>query len=76
MKLEYIQPGKSVQTAFIESLNESFRDECLNQHSFTLRIPMKWRPQSEGSGASVPEEVAHPFRAKWLGHRSEATLAA
>jgi putative transposase len=35
VKLEYIQPGKPVQNAFIESLNGSLRDECLNQHWFT-----------------------------------------
>ncbi len=35
VKLEYIQPGKPVQNAFIESLNGSFREECLNQNWFT-----------------------------------------
>lgn len=35
VKLEYIQPGKPVQNALIESLNGSLRDECLNQHWFT-----------------------------------------
>lgn len=35
VKLEYIQPGKPVQNSFIESLNGSLRDECLNQHWFT-----------------------------------------
>ena len=34
LKLEYIQPGKPVQNAFIESFNGSFRDECLNLHWF------------------------------------------
>jgi len=32
VKMEYIQPGKPVQNAFIESFNGSFRDECLNLH--------------------------------------------
>lgn len=29
--IEYIQQGKLVQNAFIESLNSRFRDECLNE---------------------------------------------
>jgi len=35
VKLEYTQPGKLVQNSFIESLNGSFRDGCLNQQWFT-----------------------------------------
>jgi len=30
----YIQPGKPVQNAFIESFNSRLRDECLNEHAF------------------------------------------
>jgi putative transposase len=30
----YIQPGKLVQNAFIESFNSRLRDECLNEHFF------------------------------------------
>lgn len=30
----YIQPGKPVQNAFIESFNSRLRDECLNEHLF------------------------------------------
>ncbi len=34
----FIQPGKPVWNAFIESFNGKFRDECLNEHWFlTLR---------------------------------------
>ena len=32
--LHFIQPGKPVQKAFIESFNGKFRDECLNEHWF------------------------------------------
>ena len=32
--LHFIQPGKPVQNAFIESFNGNFRDECLNEHGF------------------------------------------
>jgi putative transposase len=32
--LDFIQPGKPTQNAFIESFNGKFRDECLNEHWF------------------------------------------
>ena len=32
--LHFIQPGKPVPNAFIESFNGKFRDECLNEHWF------------------------------------------
>src|SRR5258708_5375907 len=35
VKLHFIQPGKPVQNAYIESFNGKFRDECLNEHWFT-----------------------------------------
>jgi putative transposase len=34
VKLQFIQPGKPTQNAFVESLNGKFRNECLNQHWF------------------------------------------
>ena len=34
VKLNFIQPAKPTQNAFIESLNGKFRNECLNQHWF------------------------------------------
>ncbi len=34
VKIEYIQLGKPVQNAFIESFNGTFRDDCLNLHWF------------------------------------------
>jgi putative transposase len=34
VKLEFIQPGKPTQNAFVESFNGRFRDYCLNQHWF------------------------------------------
>lgn len=35
VKLEFIQPGKPQQNAFIESFNGTLRDDCLNLHWFT-----------------------------------------
>jgi putative transposase len=34
VELHFIQPGKPVQNAFVESFNGKFRDECLNQNWF------------------------------------------
>jgi putative transposase len=34
IKLAFIQPGKPVQNAFVESFNGTLRDECLNLHWF------------------------------------------
>lgn len=36
--LLFIQPGKPVQNAFIESFNGKFRDECLNENYFTSLV--------------------------------------
>ena len=35
VRLHFIDPGRPVQNAFIESFNSRFRDECLNEHWFT-----------------------------------------
>ncbi len=32
--LRFIDPGKPIQNAYIESFNGKFRDECLSQHWF------------------------------------------
>ena len=45
---EFIQPGKPVQNAFVESFNGTFRNECLNENWFTgladaRRIAEAWR---------------------------------
>jgi putative transposase len=34
VRLRFIQPGKPIQNAFVESFIDRFRDECLNQHWF------------------------------------------
>jgi putative transposase len=34
VQIHFIQPGKRVQNAFIESFNGKFRDKCLNEHWF------------------------------------------
>ena len=32
--LRFIDPGKPIQNAYIESFNARMRDECLNRHWF------------------------------------------
>lgn len=48
VRLRFIQPGKPIQNAFIESFNGRLRDECLNEHWFlsladAQRITEEWR---------------------------------
>jgi putative transposase len=68
--LDYIDPGKPVQNAVMESFNGRFRDECLNSHWFmslddARRTIEAWRldynqerPHSS-LGYRTPEEVHH-----------------
>jgi len=34
VRLQFIEPGKPIQNAFIESFNSRLRDECLNEQLF------------------------------------------
>jgi putative transposase len=65
----YIQPGKPVQNAFIESFNSRLRDECLNEHVFLTLAEARetieaWRHDYNHSrphsslGALTPVEFA------------------
>jgi putative transposase len=69
IELRFIQPGKPVQNAFVESFNGKFRDECLNTNWFVsladaIRTISIWRvdynrcrPHSS-LGRLTPEEFA------------------
>lgn len=51
--LHFIQPGKPVQNAYIESFNGKLRDECLNEHWFgslqhARAIVEEWRQDYNG----------------------------
>jgi integrase-like protein len=35
IELHFIDPGKPIQSAFVESFNGKLRDECLNEHAFS-----------------------------------------
>jgi putative transposase len=81
VRLCFIEPGKPVQNAFIESFNGRLRDECLNEHWFVSlpaarRIIEDWRidynrhrPHSSLGNLS-PEE----FRTDWTMRLAPAGL--
>lgn len=71
--LHFIQPGKPVQNAFIESFNGKFRDECLNEHWFlTLQeaqlVIEAWRREyneertHSAIGDVTPQEFIHNYQ--------------
>lgn len=78
VKLDFIDPGKPIQNAHIESFNGRYRDECLNLHYFTdiyeaREISESWRidyntfrPHGSLDGLT-PEE----FRKKWLQEQEQ-----
>jgi putative transposase len=41
VELRFIEPGKPVQNAYIESFNSRFRDVCLSQHWFASLSHMR-----------------------------------
>ena len=69
LEWHYIEPGKPVQNAFVESFNSRLRDECLNEHVFLTLTEARetieaWRHdynhlRPHGSlGALTPTEFA------------------
>jgi putative transposase len=74
VRLRFIDPGKPVQNAFVESFNGRFRDECLDQHWFesladARRTVEDWRqdynrmrPHS-ALGYRAPEAFRREFEA-------------
>ncbi len=73
VKLHFIDPGKPVQNAYIESFNGKFRDECLDLHWFTDLADAKekiesWRVEynqvrpHSSLGNTTPEAFAERFK--------------
>jgi putative transposase len=73
VKLQFIQPGKPVQNAYIESFNGRFRDECLNEQLFVdihdaRRKIETWRQDYNRDrphtalGGMTPKEFAEQFQ--------------
>jgi putative transposase len=75
VSLDFIQPGKPSQNAFIESFNGKFRDECLNEHWFVNLSDArekieKWRYEyntfrpHRSLGNLTPEEFAEKHKSE------------
>jgi putative transposase len=69
VRLQFIEPGKPIQNAFIESFNSRLREECLNEQVFTSlddarRKIEQWRNEYNRArphsslGYLTPEEFA------------------
>lgn len=69
VELQFIQPGKPVQNAFVESFNGTMRNECLNEHWFldlqdakelieTWRIDYNTERPHSSLGGKTPGEFA------------------
>jgi len=69
VRLQFIEPGKPIQNAFIESFNSRLREECLNEQVFlslddARRKIERWRHQYNRArphsslGYLAPEEFA------------------
>ena len=72
LKLNFIEPGKPQQNAYIESFNGKFRDECLNEHWFVSmrharEIIAAWRREYNSErphsslGYLTPQQFAETF---------------
>ena len=69
VRLQFIEPGKPIQNAHIESFNARLREECLNEHVFvtlddarrkieTWRIQYNRERPHSSLGNLTPEEFA------------------
>jgi putative transposase len=78
VRLRFIEPGKPVQNAVIESFNARLRDECLNEHWFlsladARRIVEAWRMDYNGNrphsslGNLTPEEYKNSLAPQTMG---------
>jgi putative transposase len=77
VSLHFIQPGKPVQNAYIESFNGRLRQECLNQHWFlsladARRTIEHWRQEyntarpHRGLAGRTPMQLAEAMRAEQI----------
>jgi len=83
VRLHFIEPGKPVQNAFVESFNGKFRDECLNEHWFTSladaqqiieawRIDYNTKRPHSALAYATPEE----FASRYQGHAPDTVTNA
>ena len=77
VQLHFIDPGKPVQNAYIESFNGRLRDECLNEHWF-MSLPLARtivETTTMSFGATVLWATKRPrsLHNRWLGnHQSDS----
>jgi len=81
IRIHFIQPGKPVQNAFVESMNGKFRSECLSESWFTSLVDAKetieaWRidynrvrPHTS-LGGLTPEQYEQTLSPEITGQRS------
>ena len=75
MQLHFIDPGKPVRNAYIESFNGRLRDECLNEHWF-MSLPLartiveSWRDDYNAFGPTVlwATKRSRSLHNRWLGN--------
>ena len=86
VRLCFIDPGKPIQNAVVESFNGRFRDECLNEHWFVSladarRIVEDWREDYNRArphsalGYRSPEEFRTAFREAATGRLEAVGLS-
>lgn len=85
IKLHFIEPGKPVQNAYVESFAGRLRDECLNGHWFTSLADAQhtietWRREyneirpHSALGDRPPEEFARSLEQTELAQQAAVTL--
>lgn len=82
VKLHFIDPGKPVQNAYIESFNGRLRDECLNQHWFknlneARQIIEAWRVDynQERPHSSLKHLAPEDFKQAWENENNKPKLS-
>ena len=80
--LHFIEPGKPVQNAYIESFNGRFRDECLNQHWFrdlheARQIIEAWRKDynRDRPHSSLKQMTPEQFKKAWESENMKPELS-
>ena len=83
MRLHFIDPGKPVQNAYIESFNGKFRDERLNESWFTTladarRTIEAWRQDynTQRPHSSLGYRTPDEFEQFTINRAREPTLSA
>jgi putative transposase len=70
VQLRFIEPGKPVQNAYIESFNGRLRDECLNEYWFTTLA------EARGIIAEWRDDYNHARPHSALGYQAPVVFAA